>query len=126
MYKILIVDDEQDIVESIKSFLEKQGFVVSAAFDGEEAKAAILKMNPHLVLLDLIMPKTNGFEVLKWTRENVEKRIGVIILSIKDKLEDIKKGYNFDADLYLPKPFTNQELLRGINTVLSLVRFRKE
>ena len=126
MYKILIADDEKEIVEALRSFLEKQDLVVFSAYDGEEAKAKILEADPDIVLLDLIMPKANGFEVLKWIRESISRRIPVIILSVKDKFEDIKKGYGFDADFYLPKPFTNQDLLRGINTVLSLTSFRNE
>lgn len=126
MYKVLVVDDEKEVVESIRGFLGRQGFETFAAYDGQEAKEQVGLMNPDIILLDLIMPKMNGFQVLKWMRENIKKRIPVIILSVKDKLEDIKKGYGFDADFYLPKPFTNQELLRGINTVLSLSPFRKE
>ena len=124
--KVLIVDDEKDTVEAVGNFLTKQGFIVFSAFDGEEAKAKAVEIKPDIILLDLILPKANGFEVLKWIRQNIEKRIPVIILSVKDRLDDIKKGYTFDADFYLPKPFTNQDLLRGINTVLSLAPFREE
>ena len=126
MHKIVIVDDEREIAEAIKNFLENKGYAVFTAADGDEAQEMIIKADPDVILLDLIMPKTNGFEVLKWLRKNVQRRIPVIILSIKDKLADIKKGYSCDADFYLPKPFTNQDLLRGITTVLSLVPFRKE
>ncbi|MFC1514763.1 response regulator transcription factor [Candidatus Omnitrophota bacterium] len=126
MYKVLIVDDEVEIVEAIANFLEHQGFLVFTAGDGEEAKVKILETSPDVVILDLIMPKAGGFEVLQWTRANVKKRIPVVILSVKDKLDYIKKGYEFDADLYLPKPFTNKDLLRSINTVLSLAPFRKD
>jgi len=125
MKKVLIVDDEKDIVESVGSFLTKQGFSVFSALDGEEAKAKIVEVEPDIVLLDLILPKANGFEVLKWLRENFEQRTPVIIFSIKDKLEDIKKGYSFDADFYLPKPFTNHQLLQSIKTVLSLSNYRQ-
>ncbi|RKY26691.1 MAG: hypothetical protein DRP61_05570 [Candidatus Omnitrophota bacterium] len=64
-------------------------------------------------------------EVLKWLRQNLEQRTPVIIFSIKDKPEDIKRGYSFDADFYLPKPFTNYQLLQGIKAVLSLSDYRK-
>jgi DNA-binding response OmpR family regulator len=126
MHKIVIVDDEAEIVEAIKNFLENKGYAVFTASDGDQAQETIIKADPDVILLDLIMPKTNGFEVLEWLRKNVKRRIPVIILSIKDKLGDIKKGYSCDADFYLPKPFTNQDLLRGITTVLSLAPFRKE
>ena len=125
MYKILIVDDEKEIVDGLRRFLDRQGFETHVAFDGEEAKEQIKLIHPDAVLLDLIMPKANGFEVLLWIRENIHKRIPVIILSIKDTLEDVKRGYNFDADLYLPKPSTHQDLLRGVQTVLSLT-FKEE
>ena len=126
MKKILIVDDEKETVDIIQNFLTKQGFVTLSAYDGEEAKKKIIEASPDVVLLDLIMPKTGGFDVLEWMRKNISKRIPVIILSIKDKVEDIKKGYHFDADFYLPKPFTNQELLKGITTVLSLSPYREK
>ncbi len=122
--KVLIVDDEKDTVEAVGNFLTKQGFIVFSAFDGEEAKAKAVEIKPDIILLDLILPKANGFEVLKWIRENITSRIPVIILSIKDRLEDIKKGYSFDADFYLPKPFTNHQLLQSIKTVLSLDLYR--
>ena len=126
MHKILIVDDEKEVVETMRNYLERQGYEIFCAYDGEEAKSQVGPSNPDVILLDLIMPKCNGFEVLKWIRENMQRRIPVVILSVKDKLDDIRKGYDFDADFYLPKPFTNHELLKGIKTVLSLNTFRKE
>lgn len=120
------MDDEKDISEALGSFLTKQGFKVFFAFDGEEAKAKVVQIKPDIVLLDLILPKTNGFEVLKWIRENITPRIPVIILSLKDKLEDIKQGYSLEADFYLPKPFTSLQVLQGIKTVLSLYGYRRD
>ena len=64
MKKVLIVDDEKDIVESVGSFLTKQGFSVFSALDGEEAKAKIVEVNPDIILLDLILPKANGLKFL--------------------------------------------------------------
>ncbi|RKY26687.1 MAG: hypothetical protein DRP61_05575 [Candidatus Omnitrophota bacterium] len=64
MKKVLIVDDEKDIVESVGSFLTKQGFSAFSALDGEEAKAKIVEVNPDIILLDLILPKANGLKFL--------------------------------------------------------------
>lgn len=125
MVKVLIVDDERDLVSYLASFLKKQGFKVDFVYNGEEAKSKIEEFRPEVVLLDLIMPKIDGFKVLEWIRQNF-KSTSVIILSHQDKLNEIKKGYELKADFYLPKPFTNSELLRGINTILSLRNYQKD
>lgn len=124
MYKVLLVDDEKMTVEAIENFLIKHGFEVFTAFNGEQAKKKIQENKPDIILLDIVMPKMDGFEVLDWVRKNIQGRIPVIIISVKNKLDDIKKGYTCDVDFYLPKPFSNQELLRSIKTVLSLSSFR--
>jgi two-component system, OmpR family, response regulator VicR len=124
-YKILVVDDEKDIVEFVSSKLEREGYLVAAAYDGEEALSQVKESDPDVILLDLMMPKLNGFEVLKVIREELtEKWRPVIIISANAELESVKKCYNMEADHYLTKPCSMETILRGIQTVLSLIPLR--
>lgn len=118
--KILIADDEKDIVELLKVALERENFEVVVAFDGEEAKAKILTEQPSAILLDLMMPRLNGWEVLRWLREQEHSSTPTIIVSAKDEMKDIKKSYTLDADYYIIKPVSPKALIKGINTILSL------
>ena len=92
-YKILVVDDDKDIVETLKNRLEKEKYEVAVAFDGEEAITKVKEVDPDIVLLDLVMPKLNGFEVLKEIREKYkEKWRPVIVVSAQDDLESLRKS----------------------------------
>jgi len=125
-YKILIVDDEVDIVEALKKRILREGYEAVVAFDGEEALKKIKEDNPDVVILDLILPKLNGFEVLEEIRKNYnDKWRPVIILSVKGDLESVKKGYNLEAELYLTKPCAIENILHGIKTMISLIPQRK-
>ncbi|MBU0709659.1 MAG: response regulator, partial [Candidatus Omnitrophica bacterium] len=87
----------------------------------------IRKDDPDVILLDLMMPKKNGFEVLKEVRTNIkDKWRPIIIVSAKNDLDSIKLGYNMEADHYLTKPCSMDNLLRGIRTMISLIPARKE
>ena len=124
-YKILVVDDEREIVETLKNRLLKEGYAVASAFDGEEALAQVKAENPDVILLDLMMPKLNGFEVLKEIRENhKDKWRPVIIVSAQGELDTLKKCYNLEADHYLVKPCKLENVLRGIETMISLIPLR--
>ncbi|MCX5714425.1 MAG: response regulator [Candidatus Omnitrophica bacterium] len=126
-YKILIVDDERDIVEPLKSRLLKEEYEVVAAYDGEEALAKIKEADPDVILLDLILPKVNGFEVLKEVRQfYTDKWRPVIIISAKKELDSIKKGYALEADHYLTKPCSMENILRAIETMISLIPAHKD
>lgn len=126
-YKLLIVDDDKDIVEIFQKRLLQEGYEVSVAFDGEEALLKVKEDKPDIVLLDLILPKINGFDVLQEIRRTYKDRwIPVIIISAKDDLESIKKGYSFEADHYLTKPCSMDNVLQGIRTIISLIPLRKE
>jgi DNA-binding response OmpR family regulator len=125
-YKLLLVDDDKEIVETLEKRLKEEGYDVATAFDGEEALTKLKTDNPDIILLDLIMPKLNGFDVLKEIRQNYkDKWRPVIIVSAQTDLESIKKGYNLEADHYLTKPCTMENLLRGIRTMISLMPARK-
>ncbi len=125
-YKILVVDDEKDVVEAISKKLSQEGFEPIAAYDGEEALIKVKETSPDVILLDLTMPKINGFEVLKRVREEYkDKWIPVIIISANADLESVKKSYNLEADHYLTKPCSMENIVRGINTMISLIPLRK-
>jgi DNA-binding response OmpR family regulator len=125
-YKILIVDDEVDIAEALKKRILREGYEAIVAFGGEEALKKIREDDPDIILLDLILPKLNGFEVLEEIRKNHnDKWRPVIILSVKGDLDSVKKGYSLEADLYLTKPCAIENILRGIKTMVSLIPQRK-
>jgi len=125
-YKLLVVDDDRDIVEVLKKRLLQEGYEVAVAFDGEEALLKLKEENPDVVLLDLMMPKLNGFEVLKEIREKYQdKWRPVIIISAKTELDSVKSCYNLEADHYLTKPCTIDNVLRGVSTMISLIPLRQ-
>lgn len=124
-YKLLIVDDDKDIAEALKSILIRENYEVIVAFDGSEALIKIKEGNPDVIILDLMLPKLSGFEVLKEVREKYkDKWRPVIIISAKSELDAIKKCYDFEADLYLTKPCGIEYLLKGIKTMISLIPLR--
>ena len=117
--KILIADDEPNIVTALEFLLERAGYAVRVARNGEEALAAIAADVPDLVLLDIMMPVKSGYEVCKRIREQPEwRRIKVIILSAKGRDAEVTKGLAMGADLYVTKPFSTRELLGQIKTLL--------
>ena len=125
-YKLLVVDDDRDIVEMLKKRLLQEGYEVVVAFDGEEVLLKVKETNPDVILLDLMLPKLNGFEVLKEIREKYkDKWRPVIIISAKTELESVKKCYDLEADHYLAKPCKMENILQGIETMISLIPLRQ-
>jgi len=126
-YKLLVVDDDKDAVETLEKRLNQEGYKVAVAFDGEEALLKIKEVDPDIMLLDLMLPKLNGFEVLKEVREKYKDRWRpIIIISAETDLEAVKKSYNLEADHYLTKPCTMDNILRGIRTMISLIPLRTD
>jgi len=126
VYRILVADDEKDVVESLQSRLIREGYLVSVAFDGEEALQRVKEDNPDIILLDLKMPKRNGFEVLQVIRKDYnDKWRPVIIVSAQTDFDSMKKGYSLEADHYLTKPVTMEVILHGIQTMISLIPMHK-
>jgi two-component system response regulator VicR len=124
-FKILVVDDEPDIVQVVSGRLAREGYEVSTAVDGEDALVKFAAFDPDLVLLDLTMPKLNGFEVLKQIREKYKDRWRpVIIISAQTELDTLRKSYDMEADHYLAKPCAMDVILRGIETMRSLIPLR--
>lgn len=126
-YKILVVDDDSDAMEFLAKGLLRNGYEVVSACDGEEALVKIKTDDPDVILLDLVMPKLNGVEVLREVRRKFnDKWRPVIIVSAKTELESFKQCYGLDADHYLTKPCNMDNILRGIETMISLIPLRKQ
>jgi DNA-binding response OmpR family regulator len=125
-YRLLLVDDDKDITETLEGHLKKHGYEIETAFDGEEALVKVKEKNPDIILLDLMLPKLNGFEVLKEIRQKYnDKWRPVIIISAKTELESVKHCYNLEADHYLTKPCSIENILHGIETMINLIPLRK-
>jgi diguanylate cyclase (GGDEF)-like protein len=118
-YRILAVDDEPHILKILKFTLEKAGYLVATAENGEEALERIAEVNPNLVILDVMMPKLDGFEVCRKMRQDFEmNQIPVIMLTAKGDLSERVKGLEGGANDYLVKPYSNEELLLRVRNVL--------
>jgi CheY-like chemotaxis protein len=116
---ILVVDDNEDNVRIAREMLLSRGFEVRVAYDGPSALASIEQQRPDLVLLDVMMPKMSGMEVLDRIRnEPGTAGLPVILVTVKSQDEDLLAGYKFGADYYITKPFTAKQLLYGIGLVL--------
>jgi len=118
--KILIVDDEPNIVAAVEFLLQRSGHETRIARDGEEALRLVESENPDLVLLDVMMPARSGYEVCKRIRERADWRhIKIIMLSAKGRDAEVNKGLSIGADLYVTKPFSTRDLLNKISTLLA-------
>ena len=113
---ILVVDDEKNIVELARLYLESEGYVVESAYDGAEALAKIRSLRPALVVLDLMLPKIDGWEVCRRVRATSD----VPIIMLTARSEDVDKivGLELGADDYLTKPFNPRELVARVRAVL--------
>ena len=117
--EILIVDDEPNIVLSLEYLMQQAGHTVRTARDGEAALAALQESVPDLVLLDVMMPKKDGYEVLQAIRTQPEwKRVKVVMLTAKGREVEREKGLSLGADDYVTKPFATQELVAKVRQVL--------
>lgn len=115
--KILLVDDEPNIVQFLELGLINEGFEIRVAYDGEAALVEAASFEPQVVILDVMMPGLNGFEVCAALRAT-GNNIAVIMLTAKDEIEDRVKGLTLGADDYLVKPFSFSELLARIGARL--------
>jgi two-component system alkaline phosphatase synthesis response regulator PhoP len=118
--KIMAVDDERHIVRLIQVNLERSGYQVVTAFDGPEALKKVESDRPDLIVLDVMMPKMDGFEVLKRLQASPETReIPVIMLTAKAQDADVFRGWASGVSAYLTKPFNPLELLTFVKRILS-------
>jgi len=117
---ILIVDDEPNIVMSLEFLMRKNGYRVSIARNGTEALAAIDETAFGVILLDIMMPDVDGYQVCRHLRQRPDRATTrVIMLSAKSKEADVQKGYEAGADLYLPKPFSTRQLMEKVKELLA-------
>ncbi len=118
--KVLIADDEENIVTALEFLLQRRGYQTRVAKNGDEALAEIERFAPDLVLLDVMMPRRSGYEVCQRVRGRPEWRhIKIIMLSAKGREVEVSKGVSLGADLYITKPFSNTELVAKIDGLLA-------
>ncbi len=116
---ILAADDDEDILQLIVFRLERSGYTVLQAHDGEEALALALEQRPDLAVLDVLMPKIDGFELTRRLRaEPATSRMPIIILTARVQDADVQEGFDAGADDYLRKPFSPQELRARVQAIL--------
>ena len=117
--KIFIVEDEPSIVQLVKYNLEKENFKVLVSNNGEEGLQEIKKTEPDLILLDWMLPDLSGIDICKALRKDTKfKNVPIIMLTARSQEEDKVLGLNVGADDYLPKPFSNLELIARVNALL--------
>lgn len=118
--KVLIVDDEPDILMTLDFLMRKAGYEVFIGRDGAEAIALIKEHTPDLVILDIMMPNVDGYEVCRFIKQNtVYQNSKVIFLSAKGKETDVARGYAVGADFYIPKPFSSRDLVKKVKELLA-------
>jgi len=118
--KVLVVDDDPYILMSLEFLMKKNGYDVMVARNGTEALELVEKQVPHLVLLDIMMPDVDGYEICRYIKKSPElKHTKVVFMSAKTKEADILKGYDLGASLYITKPFSTRELVKQIKELMA-------
>lgn len=118
-YNVLVVDDEPNIVLSLEYLMKQKGYEVRSANNGEEALKALNEKLPDLILLDVMMPKPDGYEVCQKIRATPEwKDIAIIMLTAKGREVEREKGLAMGADDYVTKPFATQDLVAKVQNIL--------
>lgn len=119
MKKVLIVDDEPNIVMSLEFLMRKNSFEVFIARNGTEAMDLLGKEVPDLILLDIMMPDMNGYEICRHVKNTDRfQHTKVILISAKSRQADIEMGKSVGADLYVTKPFSTKNLIKQINEII--------
>lgn len=118
-YKVLVVDDDPYILISLEFLMKKSGYEVTVARNGQEAFTLLNSHVPDIVLLDIMMPDVDGYEICSYIKKTETlKCCKVVFMSAKTKEADIKKGYELGASLYITKPFSTRELVKDIAKLL--------
>ncbi|MEJ2474290.1 MAG: response regulator [Desulfobacterales bacterium] len=117
--KVLIVDDEPSIIVPLQFLMEQNGYETRVAFSGEEAMETVATSHPNLILLDIMLPIIDGFEVCQRVRENPEwNDIRIILLTAMGSEANIAKGLALGADAYITKPFSNSEVIAKVKELI--------
>ncbi|TMC22466.1 MAG: response regulator transcription factor [Chloroflexi bacterium] len=125
LQKVLVIDDEENIIEFIRLGLRYEGFQIEAASNGEEGVTAAQRLTPDVIILDVMMPDIDGLEVCRRLRSNPTTRdIPILMLTAKDHVQDRIAGLRTGADDYLTKPFDFDEMLERIKAILRRSRAR--
>ncbi len=120
MKKILIVDDEQDIVESLKFVLETSDYICYCAYNGEDGLRLAKEIVPDLIILDVMMPKINGYKISRLLKfDNKYKNIPILMVTARTQDEDKLIGEETGADEYITKPFEMDEIVEKVNKYLA-------
>jgi DNA-binding response OmpR family regulator len=120
MHRILIVDDEPNIVLALQLLMRREGYEIQAVDNGEEAVLAVRDFQPDLVLLDVMLPRMDGYEVCQRIRADPSlKDVSVIMLTAKGREAEREKGLALGADYYITKPFSTREVVRKVKEVLA-------
>lgn len=117
-HRILIVDDEPNIVMSLEFILKRNGFETAVARDGDEALEEVERFRPHLVLLDVMMPRHDGYEVCQTMRAAGWQDMKIVMLTAKGRDTEVAKGLAVGADAYVTKPFSTRELIQQVGALL--------
>jgi DNA-binding response OmpR family regulator len=118
--KILIVDDEPNIVLSLEFMMKKEGFAVAVAADGDAALEQVAAFGPDLVLLDVMMPKKSGYEVCQLLRADpLRAGLKIVMLTAKGRESEVAKGIALGADAYVTKPFSTKDLVAQVKSLLA-------
>lgn len=118
---VLIVDDEPNIVLSVEFLMKREGHIALTAGDGQAALEVLATKHPDLMILDVMMPRKNGFEVCSEVRVSADPRIAqmpILMLTAKGREAEMKKGLSLGADAYITKPFSTHELVAKVNELL--------
>jgi two-component system, OmpR family, alkaline phosphatase synthesis response regulator PhoP len=117
--KILIVDDEPSIIVPVQFLMEQNGYDVMVAFSGEEAMEIVAEKKVDLILLDIMLPVIDGFEVCQRIRENPQwNKIKIILLTALGSEANVEKGLSLGADAYITKPFSNVDIVEKVKELL--------
>ena len=117
--KVLVVDDDPYILMSLEFLMKKNGYEVMIARNGTEALLTVEQQNPDLVLLDIMMPDVDGYEICKYIKASAKlKSAKVVFMSAKTKETDLQKGYDLGAALYIIKPFSTRVLVKQIQELM--------
>ena len=116
---VLVVDDDANLSELVRGALENRGYATAAAHDGLEGVRLAKEKKPHLVILDVNMPRLNGWEALRYLKENpATKDIPVLMLTTEGMIKDVEKALGIGAKSFLVKPFDSQRLLKKVAEIL--------